>query len=136
MSGVREGPNPLRPYRVPTANVSTSINGSSNTSASTASNGLPKSAQSTRFESAREVLSDLDYSEYLAAGSPSLLELVKNSLDQGLWKYTSVFLAQPFEVAKVALQVQDAGSVTGREEEKEKLRSHAEYDVRNPNISV
>lgn len=34
---------------------------------------------------------------------------MKALVEQALWKYTSVFLAQPFEVAKTVLQVQLAG---------------------------
>ena len=80
------------------------------------------------------MLSDLDYSDYLSGASPSLLELAKTLLDQGVWKYTSVFLAQPFDVAKVVLQVQDASIVAGEDEDEEKSRVgsssvRAPYDV-------
>ncbi|KAI4151557.1 MAG: hypothetical protein LQ340_003431 [Diploschistes diacapsis] len=71
------------------------------------------------------MLSELDYSEYLLDASPSVLEVVKGLLDQGLWKYTSVLMAQPFDLAKVVLQVQDAGDVNDEEEESEKPRSNA-----------
>jgi hypothetical protein len=56
--------------------------------------------------SARDLLSDLDYSEYLTDNSPSATTVVKGFVDRALWKYLSVLLAQPFEVGKVLIQVQ------------------------------
>ena len=57
------------------------------------------------------MLSDLDYGDYLGEVSPSVTEILKGLMDQGIWKYTSVLMAQPFEVAKTVLQVQDASAV-------------------------
>jgi fusion and transport protein UGO1 len=51
------------------------------------------------------MFSDIDYSDYLSESSPSISEMIKNVLDQAVWKYTNVLLAQPFEVAKTILQV-------------------------------
>lgn len=51
----------------------------------------------------------MDYSDYLPESSPSSTQVMKGFMEQAIWKYTSVFLAQPFEVAKTVLQVQ-AGS--------------------------
>lgn len=51
----------------------------------------------------------MDYSDYIPESSPSSTAVVKGLVEQAIWKYTSVFLAQPFEVAKTVLQVQ-AGS--------------------------
>lgn len=34
------------------------------------------------------------------------MEVIKALVDQALWKYMSVLLAQPFDVAKTVLQVQ------------------------------
>ena len=48
----------------------------------------------------------MDYSEYISDVSPSSSDIGKQLVEQALWKYTSVFLAQPFEVAKTVLQVQ------------------------------
>ena len=64
--------------------------------------------------SARDILSDLDYSEYLSDASPSAAEVIKGLLDQALWKYSSVLLAQPFEVAKTVLQVQHGDALEER----------------------
>ncbi|KAL8731998.1 MAG: hypothetical protein Q9181_004115, partial [Wetmoreana brouardii] len=47
----------------------------------------------------------MDYSEYLSDTSPSTTATIKALADQALWKYASVFLAQPFETAKTILQV-------------------------------
>lgn len=38
--------------------------------------------------------------------------MAKKLVDQAIWNYTSVFLAQPFEVAKIVLQCHLAGSST------------------------
>jgi fusion and transport protein UGO1 len=52
----------------------------------------------------------MDYSDYLSSSSPSAKDVVRQLAEQAVWKYTSVFLAQPFEVAKTVLQVHVAGS--------------------------
>lgn len=101
MSSSREGVNPLRPYYVPpqiglspgpaTSNASATPNAAS---ASTKAFG----------SSARDLLSDLDYSDYLES-SPSVADGVREILDRAVWKYTSVLMAQPFDVAKTILQV-------------------------------
>jgi fusion and transport protein UGO1 len=63
------------------------------------------------------MLSDLDYSDYLSDASPSAADMMREWLDQALWKYMSVLLAQPFEVAKTVLQCQsvvpEGGMVAG-----------------------
>lgn len=51
----------------------------------------------------------MDYTDYIPESSPSSTAVMKGLVEQAIWKYTSVFLAQPFEVAKTVLQVQ-AGS--------------------------
>lgn len=137
MSNTHGVPNPLRPYHIPQPTVHQPIDISSNPSIPPSAGRPPKPAQPAEHglgSSAREMLSELDYSEYLLDASPSVLEVVKGLLDQGLWKYTSVLMAQPFDLAKVVLQVQDAGDVNDEEEESEKPRSNATsrtkpYDV-------
>ncbi|KAM0328811.1 hypothetical protein ACHAQA_005225 [Verticillium albo-atrum] len=47
----------------------------------------------------------MDYKDYIGDPSPSAVQTVKEILDELLWKYTSVLMAQPFEVAKTVLQV-------------------------------
>ena len=73
----------------------------------------------------------MDYSEYISGAAPSNYEIGKQLVEQALWKYTSVFLAQPFEVAKIVLQVQHA---TGNQ----RFSAHgrpAENMRRHPGIS-
>jgi fusion and transport protein UGO1 len=57
---------------------------------------------------ARDILSDLDYDSYFPDTSPTVAGHAKRLLDQALWNYTSVLLAQPFEVAKTILQIHEA----------------------------
>ncbi|KAL8969377.1 MAG: hypothetical protein Q9197_004371 [Variospora fuerteventurae] len=108
MTSSREGPNPLRPYYVPPS-VGKSPSNSPNTS--TAANvggryGSTQPASSPSFgSSARNILADMDYSEYLSDSSPSSTAAVRTVAEQAIWRYTSVFLAQPFDVAKTVLQV-------------------------------
>ena len=97
MSASIEGPNPLRPYYMPPT-VGTSSDHHNNVS--------PPRTTNSFGSSARNILADMDYSEYMSDASPSTAEMGKKLLEQALWKYTSVFLAQPFEVAKTVLQVQ------------------------------
>src|SRR2546430_2573763 len=109
-SSPRDGPNPLRPYYVPPSigvphdpGIPVASNITSHGRSRGTGTGLSSSSQS--FSSAREILADLDYSEYTDA-SLSAADMVKQLLDQALWKYTSVLLAQPFEVAKTVLECQ------------------------------
>ncbi|KAL8866908.1 MAG: hypothetical protein Q9174_006005 [Haloplaca sp. 1 TL-2023] len=52
----------------------------------------------------------MDYSDYLSDTTPSTTASIKALADQALLKYSSVFLAQPFEVAKTVLQVRLASA--------------------------
>ncbi|KAF4244207.1 hypothetical protein CNMCM8980_010269 [Aspergillus fumigatiaffinis] len=97
MNSSREGPNPLRPYYVPPSFGLEASNASS--SSHTAA---PSSAQ-VFGSSARDLLPDLDYSEYLES-SPSVSEWIREAMDAAIWRYTSVLTAQPFDVAKTILQ--------------------------------
>ena len=47
----------------------------------------------------------MDYSDYISESSPAPTDFIRRLVEQALWKYFSVFLAQPFEVAKIVLQV-------------------------------
>ncbi len=111
MASTREAPNPLRPYYIPPSvglppdplpAGHHSVAGRGGGSSYSATTTLP--SRSTLSSSARGLFSDLDYSDYLSSGSPSATEVAKKLLDQALWKYTSVLLAHPFEVAKTVLQ--------------------------------
>lgn len=112
MTTPREGPNPLRPYYIPPSighpgDVHHNVSSAPNISKTHAS----VSAPTTSFgSSARNILADMDYSEYLSESSPSPKDVAKQLVEQALWRYSSVFLAQPFEVAKTVLQVHAAPS--------------------------
>ncbi len=111
MSSAREGPNPLRPYYIPPS-VGLPADPISNTSHSFSSKSAPSTSKPNFGSSARDILSDLDYSDYLSDSSPSAVVVIKRLVDQALWKYTSVLLAQPFEVATTVLQVRVAHNGT------------------------
>ncbi|KAI4794493.1 hypothetical protein E4T44_12500, partial [Aureobasidium sp. EXF-8845] len=98
LSSSRDTPNPLRPYyRPPSIGLPPA-----DANATSASAGSSSSLGS----SARHVFDDLDYSSFLNDGdSSSVADMGRKVLDQALWKYTSVLLAQPFDVAKTILQV-------------------------------
>lgn len=109
MSIPTEGPNPLRPYYVPPSNNSTSLVLSDPSSLSGYSSKNVSSTVSTSrslASSTRNILADIDYSEYLSDTSPSPGEVGRSLVEHALWKYTSIFLAQPFDVAKTVLQAQ------------------------------
>jgi fusion and transport protein UGO1 len=87
MATPREGLNPLRPYYIPP-------------SIGVPSNAAPNATTSPSFS-----FPNLDYSDYIPDASPSVAASAKSLLDKAVWKYTTVLLAQPFEVAKLILQV-------------------------------
>ena len=135
MSTTRETPNPLRPYYVPpSVGLSPDSLPSYNQSggADTHSRGFAATrARPTLSSSARDILSDLDYSDYLSDGSSSAASLGKRLLDQALWKYTSVLLAQPFEVAKTILQCHLVEPLGGSSErcDMRRVRGHDRDDI-------
>ncbi|KXL47923.1 hypothetical protein M433DRAFT_142183 [Acidomyces richmondensis BFW] len=75
-------PNPLRPYHIP---------------ASISSPTSPIISSSSSSAAAHDILPDLDTTEVWAQA--------RTILDALLYRYTSVLLAQPFDVAKTILQV-------------------------------
>lgn len=98
MAAPREGPNPLRPYYIPPSigTASGSLSSSSANIPNTGARGTSHSGFS---------FSDLDYFDYMPDSSPSVSGSVKDLIDKAAWKYASVLMAQPFEVAKLILQV-------------------------------
>jgi len=109
MATPRGGSNPLRPYYIPPS-VDSPANVSHNgTHAASLGSKHPSASTNSFGSSARNILADMDYSEYMSDSPPSAASMAKNLMEQAIWKYTSVFLAQPFEVAKTVLQVQVAG---------------------------
>ena len=124
MSNPREGPNPLRPYYIP---PSVGPSGPQNGTLATNAGSKHVSSTSTNSfgSSARNILADMDYTDYIPESSPSSTVVIKGLVEQAIWKYTSVFLAQPFEVAKTVLQVQ-----AGREAQKSLAKETLAIDMR------
>jgi fusion and transport protein UGO1 len=136
MATHKDGVNPLRPYyRAPVIGEAADP-----ASASSANPFSPGNATGTaRYASkARDVLADIDYKDYLSDSSPSVIQNAKELVDELIWKYTSVLMAQPFEVAKTILQARDQGEAAAviadpqPEALKRQNSSHAGsiYDVR------
>lgn len=113
MSTSREAPNPLRPYYIPPS-IGVPPEAVNTTSAGTHRVGLKNGSAASYASSARDMFSDIDYSDYLSESSPGTLEQIRSLLDQALYKYTSVLLAQPFEVAKTILQVKSQAPADGK----------------------
>ena len=105
MSTHREGVNPLRPYYIPPT-IGDRVDPVATTS-STPFPGGTATSSSKYASKARDVFSDIDYNSFVGEDSPSVVQSAKELVDELLWKYTSVLIAQPFEVAKMILQVQD-----------------------------
>ena len=104
-----EGPNPLRPYyRPPSIGIpSEQNNGSGNISIGSKSNS---------GSGARNILSGINYEEIASEASGLSRGIsLKGLLDDAVWKYSSVFMAQPFEVAKMVLQVRLNETIDQRE---------------------
>ncbi|RFU31535.1 hypothetical protein B7463_g4818, partial [Scytalidium lignicola] len=106
----QEAPNPLRPYYIPPSIGLPPETSANTTGASTYGLGLKNGSASSYASSARDIFSDIDYSEYLSDASPSSIEMVRSFIDELFYRYITILLAQPFEVAKVVLQVRDQGS--------------------------
>ena len=105
MSSSRDAPNPLRPYYVPPS-IGIPPEQPANTSVP-----RPTGSRPSIGKSAKDFLSDFDYGgPLLDREGPSVGEVAKKLVDQALWKYTSVLLAQPFDVAKTILQVRHAAA--------------------------
>jgi fusion and transport protein UGO1 len=108
MASTREGVNPLRPYYIPPTigEKTESLPGPPHPfPRANATTGGPYASK------ARDIFPDLDYRDYVNDPSPSTVQSIKELLDELLWKYTSVLMAQPFEVAKTILQVRTQDDV-------------------------
>ncbi|KAI0123193.1 mitochondrial carrier domain-containing protein [Xylariales sp. AK1849] len=105
-SSPRDGVNPLRPYYIPpTIGEQTESLPSQPNPFSHANANANATAGSKYASKARDIFPDLDYRDYVNDPSPSTVQSIKELVDELLWKYTSVLMAQPFEVAKTVLQV-------------------------------
>jgi fusion and transport protein UGO1 len=110
MATSRDAPNPLRPYYIPPSIGLPADVPQNQTAAAPYSARVSNSSSSkpSLGSQARDMLSDLDYDSYFPETSPTVAGHAKRLLDQALWNYTSVLLAQPFEVAKTILQIHEA----------------------------
>ena len=139
MSTPRDGPNPLRPYYIPPSVGLPPDPPASGLGTSNISGRHAPTSTASFGSSARNILSDIDYSDYLAADSPSPPAIIKRLIEQALWKYMSVFLAQPFDVTKTILQVH-VGRVSSKGTIKDApaedlRRRHDIYEVRAVSMS-
>ncbi|KAB5531433.1 mitochondrial carrier domain-containing protein [Coniochaeta sp. 2T2.1] len=101
----REGVNPLRPYYIPPTIGDEPL-------PAPGPNAFSDGAATGKYTSkARDIFSDIDYKDYISEDSSSVLQTVKDLFDELLWKYTSVLMAQPFDVAKTILQVRSQEDV-------------------------
>lgn len=139
MSNHREGVNPLRPYYIPpTIGPPSNAAAQPSPSPNPFSHGGHHATASGKYATkARDVFSDLEYKDYLGEDSPSVVQNIKDLIEELTWKYTSVLMAQPFEVAKTILQVrdQDENAVLSSPSELEAVRKQTStygstiYDV-------
>ncbi|KAI0965250.1 mitochondrial carrier domain-containing protein [Xylaria arbuscula] len=106
MASTGDGVNPLRPYYIPPRigeQTGSLPRANPFSSSSTSNAAAPASAKYA--SKARDIFPDIDYKDHLDDLSPSTIESIKQFIDELLWKYTSVLMAQPFEVATTILQV-------------------------------
>lgn len=103
MSNHKDAVNPLRPYYIPPT-----IGEAPDTASAAAP--FPRNGNATASSGyaskARDMFQDLDYN-YMGDSPPTMVQNLKDLIDELLWKYTSVLMAQPFEVAKTILQTRD-----------------------------
>ncbi|GAB7351058.1 hypothetical protein MBLNU459_g1538t1 [Dothideomycetes sp. NU459] len=130
MTTSRDAPNPLRPYYVPPS-IGLPPDAAANATYSAAA------SKAGIGSSARDMLSDLDYgAPFFDTDGPSVADMGKKILDQALWKYTSVLLAQPFDVAKTILQVRSAAAyVDGARADLKRRQSARFVDSRYQDVS-
>ena len=134
MSISRSEPNPLRPYyRPPSIGIPQDLPGTT----STGTHGLgPKNSSAASYaSSARDMFSDIDYSDYLSDSSPSSFETINRQLNEWVYKYFTILLAHPFDLSKTILQVRDQctldGTISGASIENVRLRSSYQDTVYN-----
>jgi mitochondrial fusion and transport protein UGO1 len=131
MSSHQEGPNPLRPYYIPPSIPEIKP---------TATTFEIDSKNAKYALSPRDIFSDIDYSNYVSEGSQSILGNVRNLLDDSLYKYIGVLVAQPFEVAKTILQVKSQasgnGTLTPIDEDKLREKSRRPGDSMYTDVSM
>ncbi|KAK3369992.1 mitochondrial carrier domain-containing protein [Podospora didyma] len=109
MANHNEGVNPLRPYYIPPT-----IGEPLDSLPTPGPNAFAQGNATGMYASkARDIFSDIDYKDYLSEPSPSVVQTIKDLVDELIWKYTSALMAQPFEVAKTILQVRIQDNLGG-----------------------
>ncbi len=109
MASHREVVNPLRPYYTPP-----SIGEPRDAGPGPSAAPLPLGNATGKYASrTRNIFSDIDYKHYIAEPSPSAIKTVTDLVDELVWQYASVLMAQPFEVAKTLLQVRSQDDLGG-----------------------
>lgn len=73
------------------------------------------------------MFSDIDYSEYLSDTSPSAFDSSRKQIDEWFYRYMSILLSQPFDVAKTVLQVKSQDVDGGKVQPIEAIRRHQSY---------
>jgi fusion and transport protein UGO1 len=104
MSTSRDTPNPLRPYYKPPS-IGIPYDTPGTTSSGTHGLGPKNGSAASYASSARDMFSELDYGDYLSDNTPTAVDSIRKQVDDWFYKYSSILLAQPFDVAKTVLQV-------------------------------
>lgn len=126
MSYSRDEPNPLRPYyKPPSIGIYQDALGPATSGATTHGLGPKNGSAASYASSARDMFSDIDYSEYLSDSSPSAFESVRKQVDEWFYRYMSVLLSQPFDVAKTVLQVRSHEADDGKKAAEELRRQES-----------
>jgi len=110
MSTSREGPNPLRPYYNPPP-VNISLETAPLSAGTTHGLGLKNGSASSYASTARNMFSDIDYSDLLSDSSPSAVDTATEVVASVVTDYLSIFISQPFEIGKMVLQVRSHEAV-------------------------
>lgn len=130
MSSHREGVNPLRPYYIPpTIGDAADAVPVSSAKPFAARDATANAGYASR---ARHVFADIDYKDYIGDSSPTMGQNIKELVDELIWKYASVLMAQPFEVAKTILQAKDQSNNASHDshlQENTSSRSVSAHDV-------
>ena len=104
MSTSRDTPNPLRPYYKPPS-IGIPYDTPGTTSSGTHGLGPKNGSAASYASSARDMFSELDYGDYLSDNTPTAVDSIRKQVDDWFYKYSSILLSQPFDVAKTVLQV-------------------------------
>lgn len=100
--------NPLRPYyRPPTIEERAEPVSIPSSNPFSGGNSYDVAGGAKYASKAKHMLNDLDYKELIGEPSPSVVESARELVDELIWKYMSVLIGQPFEVAKMILQARD-----------------------------